>query len=239
MAEDPKAGTLDDQPEGGIPDEGTGTPTDAPEGGTEGELTPEQIAELKAENERLKQAHEQSLGEKSELERLRRERAERPPTPDPNLQSQIDSARERLVALQRAAQQGDPVAQDYIEFKQRTLEDLQLQKVPEAERDDVRKFYNQYRDRFADPEAAMYALRGVKADWEARQKDTTAEPKPKPAPQPKPKVATAARDAGPTPSGNQKKPFSEYLAAINRGGPEALKLMQDKDAGLFELDYDK
>lgn len=142
------------------------------------------------------------------------------------------------MALRRAAEQGDPVAQRMIDFERETVENLQFQQIPEAEREDVRKFYGQYRDRFADPQAAMYALRGVKAEFDQRNakppEKATAVP-----PQAKPRVATAARDAGPVAGKNDKMAFSEYLRAINKGGPEAQKLMADKDAGLKELDYSK
>lgn len=238
MADDPKAGTPDDTAEGGIPEDGTGTLQAEPEGGTDGAMSPE---DAKAELERLRAAQKQWLGEKDAYARKLRELEERaatPPTPDPSLQSRIDAERERVAALERAAANGDPVAADYIEFKRQALFDLQLQKIHDPdERDGVRALMAKFPGRFADVDVARFTLRGLRAEYESRQPAPT--PTPKPAP-PKPTVATGARNVAPASGGGSSPmPFSEYLAAVNRGGPRAEQLQADKDAGRLLIDYAK
>jgi hypothetical protein len=129
-----------------------------------------------------------------------------------------------------------------IETKRYLVEELQMQQIADpAEREEVRKFYNQYRNRFSDVDAARYALRGVRAEFDAKNPKPETKPKAAAPARPAPEVATGARDGAPPAKsdGPRKMPLSEYNAKVRVGGPAAEKLRDQKDNGEFVLDYSR
>lgn len=159
MADDPSstAGTPDVVGEGGTP-AGAGTPQ-IPEGGTEGNLTPEQIAQLQtdaAEAARLKLAQEQWLGEKEAISRERDEARRQlagggvvPPThaQDPQVHMAQQLARDYAVSQDPDSPMDERIAANArvtaasIRFTQYSEQerafDRELNTIPAADRAEV------------------------------------------------------------------------------------------------------
>lgn len=241
-----EAGTPGQEPEGGSVKQTPETPEPiALEDGTEPTETPEdRVARLEAENQKLKAGHKQWLGEKSEYERLKQAERERerqtPPTPDSaHARQRLDEAEARRAALERAALQGDPVAQAHLELQREIVLERQFAMISDAaEREEVRQFMERYPGRAADPIAGQYMLRGLKAEHERRTKQETPKPAPTPPVHKPPLVATGTGPSTPAQAGAPRKmPLSEYTAIVKQGGPRAESLRDEKDSGKIELDY--
>ncbi len=247
--EDHKGGTPDDAAKGGgTQDDVTGD--QKPDETVETDA--EKIARLEAENAAVKAKQAQWLPQKTEYERLladERERQDQPPT-DARAQglSETDEESEETAALERAAAHGDAYSKALLRDRGRALVDRQLNAIADPkERADVQQFHEKYKNRFGtDVVTARWALRGLQAEQAAKTAaDTKDKPKPKDDP-PKPKppadppdLETGRHSGGGGSDDKKPMPLSQYKATLARGGPVAIKLRDDKDEGLVELDYSK
>lgn len=187
MPDDQKAGPsgASDAGDGADKTAQAGAQGDLLAGGDAGEKeTPEQ------ELERLRRAHEQSLGEKSKLEAVTkqleefkaREAARAAVTPaitpanaDVYAQQRLHQMQQALANAQLLAQQGDPLAQLILEQDRIYGQQLgavrleaEANKVPEAYREDVRR--ELATGKYADAQAALKAVRAEK-DIPARDQE--------------------------------------------------------------------
>lgn len=196
--EKPTPGTSGPAPDDGSDPQGSSATAAAPpEDGSAGDeqdiekLPPwarEQIVSL----ERTKK---QLLSEKTrveqERERLEAERAQigAPPTPDPRLaaaERELEQARRDIAEVEQLGQKGDPYANTLLRSlrlqEQRhvqVLTELEIDRLPEAEREPVRKFYQEGRGEFRTVRAARLAYLGEQAGRKREDDDKEPEPEPK------------------------------------------------------------
>lgn len=241
------AGTPGNTGEGGTAS-AAGTPPVAPDGGTNGELS----ADERAEFDRLREAHQQSLGEKEVLERLKQEnqwlmeqaqRANPPATG--NGYAAPTLLQERFAAV---SQQYPEVAEVLQEFGRATQQELnardaknryreELASVPTADRAEVDRIA---RDKGIWPSLALDSVKARRLD--KRENDLAEQSRKLAEERDRLARGVTRTDAAPAPPASKGDEITSeendrLIAAAERGDSDARKKLRDVDSGKVRITF--